>query len=271
MKSLSLKMPYQAELNIETDCLEIISKLELKYGNYIIEREKAPKNDIKILRKDANTYTVIIGESCENTSRPIFYIGRYLFENPSYNSKIIALHGAAVEHNGFCHIFLASTTSGKTTLTSYLTSNGLGYITDDCVLLDRQDLKIYPFTTPIHLREGGLEVLKKYNTLPNDIKILDEPPSLLRYTYTPSLCAKQALPIKSIYFIERTQAENHISRMSTTERMSELMKSPITPYDITKEYLSFLARLAKIDCFHLKYYDMDFVKEVIFNESCAAT
>lgn len=269
MKLLSLKMPYQEELIIACDCSDIITKLELKYGEFLTESKNTKKADIEIIKKNSTDYVLTIGEISTNTSRPIFHIGRFLFENPTYDSKAFALHGAAVEHNGKAHIFLASTTSGKTTLTSYLTSNGLGYLTDDCVLIDREDLKIHPFTTPIHLRDGGLEVLREYNCIPKKVKILSEPPSLLRYTYTPDRCIKQALPIKAFYFISRTESENCISSMPTTQRITELLKSPITPYDITKEHLSFLARLAKIDCFELKYYDMDFVKEIILNESDA--
>ena len=37
-----------------------------------------------------------------------------------------------------------------------------------------------------------------------------------------------------------------------------------------KEYLSFFTQLAKSNCFHLRYYDMDFVKEIIQNEQYPA-
>ena len=59
-----------------------------------------------------------------------------IFDNTNYDRRIFALHGAAVEWKGKGYLFLAATASGKTTLASYLTSQGFGYITDDCILLD---------------------------------------------------------------------------------------------------------------------------------------
>ena len=188
-----------------------------------------------------------------------------MFDNTVYDERILALHGAAVEYDGYCHLFLASTTSGKTTLTSYLTSNGFGYLTDDCILLDRSDYKIHPFTTPIQLREGGLAILNQCNSVPKDIRKLDEPPALTRYVYTHEGCVHRPVPLKNVYFIKLTEGENYLSDMSTTERMTELLKSPITPYGITKEYLCFISRLAKTNCQRLFYSDMNFVKDVITN------
>jgi len=41
------------------------------------------------------------------------------------------------------------------------------------------------------------------------------------------------------------------------------MKSPITTYPITAEYLQLLSRLTKTNCRQLVYSDMAFVAEVI--------
>ena len=54
--------------------------------------------------------------------------------------------------------------------------------------------------------------------------------------------------------------------MTTTEKLAELLHSPITPYPITSEYLKLLSRLAKEDCVRLKYSDMAYAAEVIQNE-----
>lgn len=83
-----------------------------------------------------------------------------IFDNTNYDRRIFALHGAAVEWKGKGYLFLAATASGKTTLASYLTSQGFGYITDDCILLDCVDFQVYPCHTLLHLRDGGVDVLK---------------------------------------------------------------------------------------------------------------
>ncbi len=264
VKLLSLKMPYQAERIIETDRPEIVSRLEMKYGKYISECTESSHSEIKILKGDeADNYTVIIEGRAINTTRPLFHLNRFLFDNPSYNDNVLALHGAAVEWEGKCYVFLASTTSGKTTLTSYLIHQGFGYLTDDCVLLDRNSYMVYPFSTPLHLRDGGLNVLKAYNALPNNLSELTEKDGICRYVYTPKNTVECSIPLGEIFFLERNEAENAVIPMSANEKLTALLKSPITAYPITAEYLRFLSSLGKNYCKRLKYCDMNFVKEVI--------
>ena len=149
MKTYLLKMPCQLAYVIETDCPILGSQLTLKYGRYISECDGVAVPDIKIL-KTGGEYMVVIGEISEKTSSPIFCLNRFLFENPSYSPEMLALHGGAVEYCGKGYVFLAATTSGKTTLTSYLVHDGCGYITDDCVLIDRASLMLHPFAKPLH-------------------------------------------------------------------------------------------------------------------------
>lgn len=265
MKKLVLKMPHQTDCIIETNSFEIVSKLNLKYGKYIAEFSTDKTADIKIIKGEEAMYDVIIEDTAIHTSRPIFYLDRFLFEHPTYDENIFAMHGAAVCIGGKSYAFLGATTGGKTTLTSYLTSCGFSYLTDDCVLLDRQTLEVHPFATPLHLREGGVEVLKKYDALPNNLEILCENDEIARYTYTPENSLENEAPLGEIFFIERTESENAVLTMSATEKLTALLKSPITVYPMTSDYLKFLSDLSKSYCKRLKYCDMNFVKEVIKN------
>lgn len=116
--------------------------------------------DYTALRRAGGYYTVTYGGQTYDTESPLMDIHRQLFEHASYDRSVLALHGAAVAWKGRAVALLAATGSGKTTLTSYLTANGYGYLTDDCVLIDRETLVVYPSVTPLHLREGGVEVLR---------------------------------------------------------------------------------------------------------------
>ena len=82
-------MPCQAEWIIETDCIEIISKLKMKYGKYISERKECGCSDIKIVKNNEIKYTVTIKDVVINTARPIFHLNRFLFDNPSYDNIMI--------------------------------------------------------------------------------------------------------------------------------------------------------------------------------------
>lgn len=264
MRSFLLKMPQQMERIIELDCPELIWKLEMKYGRYVSACESMRMADIRITKSGEAVYTLTIGDTVTQTAQPLVSVERFLFEHPSYDAGVLALHGAAVEWQGKCYVFLASTTTGKTTLTSYLAHCGFGYITEDCVLLDRSTHKVHPFPMPLHLREGGVKVLRRYDAVPVGLQCLRESEDgPCRYVYTPQCCVEKPLPLGEMFFIERTDSQNAVLSMTLTEKIAALMKSPITVYPVTAEYLHFLADLSTQYGKRLQYCDMNFVKEVI--------
>ena len=258
MKHLTFVPPFQTTFNITTNCNELIRLLKLKYGKYMIAfcQSNDTKNIVTV--KKGHLYDIEFENKIINSESGILAIDDIIFNHTVYDKTIFALHGAAVEYNGKAYLFLASTTSGKTTLTSYLTSNGFGYITDDCILLDRKTFEVYPYNTPIHLRDGGVEVLKRFNALPSQLEILDDG-YIKRYIYTPKNSVDKSLPVEKIFFINRTEKDNILEDLDTTSRMSSLMHAPITVYTITPEYLKFISSLSKTNCCKLCYCDMDFV------------
>ena len=265
MKILFLIPIFQPKCSIITNCSLLERQLYLKYGKYL-SSTSTPTDYMIRATKTENNYTIETPTENFESDSPLHEIDKFLFDHTEYDPRVLALHGAAVEWKGKCHLFLAATTSGKTTLTSYLCQNGFGYLTDDCILLDRQSLCVHPFATPIQLRSGGVEVLKHYNALPSNLERLEEGDTLVRYVYTPSNIPSKAVPLANLFFIERTDDENALMEMSTTERITALMKSPITNYPITGEYLRFLSTLAKsIPCYRLHYCNMNYVKELIQN------
>lgn len=267
MVTLFLTTPYQPLYILKTNCPILTHSLFLKYGNYLTTVPMYTQNVIVISKKlvtEISKYDITHNEIYLTTSHPLQAIEEILHAHRTFPPNIFALHGAAIEHNHQAYLFLAPTTTGKTTLTSYLTTQGFGYITDDCVLLDRETFTIHPYTTPLHLRSGGVTVLKEYNALPVTLEYLDDP-TFQRYVYTPDNCITDSLPLGRIFFITRTKHDNHIEEMNGTQRMTALLKSPIIEYPLTSEYMQFIARLSKVPCNQLFYCDMNYVTEVIKN------
>ena len=262
MKTFILSLPTQFPTVVSTNIRSFFSVLRLKYGTYVAEAELSPPADVRIW-EEQGVCTVATKEGSFQTESPLTDFDRYLFEHPTYAPSVLALHGAAVEWRGEAYLFLAATTSGKTTLTSYLTSCGFGYLTDDCILLDRSTFCVHPYTTPIQLRDGGREVLQAYRAEPDGLQLLEESGAQRRWVYTPENSIETAIPLRKIFFLERTEDENGSIGMSATERIAALMKSPITHYPVTGDYLRLLTRLAKTDCYILRYCDMRYVKELI--------
>ena len=263
MKQVTLDLPFQTSFQISTNCGELVGLLKLKYGKYVTASVAEHAKPILALKKDG-VYQVSYEDLTISDESGAFAIDEIVANNTVYDEAVFALHGAAVEHRGKAYLFLASTTSGKSTLTSFLTTAGFGYITDDCILLDRTSFNVYPFSTPIHLREGGLNVLKHLNAAPKTYETIDDE-KIKRFVYTPQNCVTRPAKLDKIFFIERTEQASSLGKMDTIARMAALMKSPITTYTVTPDYLKFLSKLAAKDCFSLKYRDMSFAAEVIEN------
>ena len=181
MTIVTIDQPFQGKFTIQTNCEELTALLRLKYGVFL--KSGGGGCVLSAIRQGASYTLRLNGETIE-TAQPLFEIDRILFERNRYDESVFALHGAAVEWRGAAYLFLASTTGGKTTLASYLSSTGFGYITDDCILLERESFRVTPFPTPIHLREGGLQVLRRYGTAPEELARLDDP-AFPRYIYPP--------------------------------------------------------------------------------------
>jgi len=170
---------------------------------------------------------------CENTfdinlekiasSDPIQEIINIIFENTTSCDGIFALHAGAVSYRGKAIIFVAPTMKGKTTLVSYLIHNGFDYVTDDCVLIDKNEMIVYPFPKPIHLRSGGYEILKKSNLKIENVKSL-EAKSSIKYVFTPQKIANGKLEIEQIIFIEFNETSNEITMLNSAQIIQQLMK-----------------------------------------------
>ncbi|MBO5248851.1 MAG: hypothetical protein J6B54_06180 [Clostridia bacterium] len=257
-----ISCPFQTSFCVETEDEGFLTNLKLKYGRYCVEYGESDASCFGVIRDpETDLYRIRWKgeESCYYS--PLGYLAREIGTCRKFHSDIFALHGAAVVHDGGAYVFLAATTSGKTTLTTFLTQNGFGYLTDDCVLIDRETLEVFPCTTPIHLREGGVSVLRQYGYCPTLAHLRD--PGFERWTFTPLRCEEQPVPLKQIFFLQRTEGENSVVGLPTNEIFSRLLTSPIVEYSLTADYLKMISRLAQGVPKELRYADMNYVKEVL--------
>ena len=261
MVAVSICPPCETAFTVRTDCTAVRDSLLVSHGRFARPGD-APGGSVITAERRGAAYCVTAFGRCVQTQTPLFEIGNMMHEHRQFSPEIFALHGGAVEHNGGAVLLLAPSTTGKTTLTAYLAHLGFGYVTDDCILLDRESFAVRPHAAPLHLREGGFRVLEKMGAAPADFRFCGDG-GALRRAYTPERCVEAPLPLKRIFFIERSEHENGIREMTTTEKTIELLKSPITNYEMTAEYLAFISRLAKVPCTRLVYCDMDYVADVI--------
>lgn len=257
---------HKPDYEMNTNCRQFIEALRLQYGKYIKDTVDS-YNPYKIIvtRETNNSYIIDHLGGRVATDKPLREIDEILFNTTTYDETVLPLHGAAVEYNGYVYVFLAPTTTGKTTLTAYLINYNFGYITEDCILLDKQTFKLFSYACPLHLRTGSLEVLQKYGINIANLKPLDDPAGI-RYIYTPHNYGMESLPLGRIFFLKRSETENRITGMTSSESMIELMKASMTVTPPSSEYIRLIARLAKTGCKQIIYRDMEYVRDIIIEE-----
>lgn len=89
--------------------------------------------------------------------------------------NVVGLHGAAVAKGDTAFLLLAKTSSGKSTLTSFLCLSGYQYITDDEIFISQETLKLQPVYKKLSLRPQGYNILQDtFKNTEGPAKILDE-------------------------------------------------------------------------------------------------
>lgn len=107
----------------------------------------------------------------------------------------IFVHCGAVEHNGECLLFPASTYSGKSTLIRALVDQGARYMSDEFALVNTTTRKVHAFPRRLHLRG---------NT-----------PSVVKLPGPSHEAVVHGLPVKWIYFLKYTEG-SHLSIAAST-------------------------------------------------------
>ena len=108
MKTVILSLPMQPPFAIATNVDTLIDRLKIKYGSYVTLQNAATTSAICI--EEANgAITFSAGGNTHTTSQPLWELDRYLFDHTAYDSRILALHGGAVEWKQHAYLFLAPT------------------------------------------------------------------------------------------------------------------------------------------------------------------
>lgn len=194
------------------------------------------------------------------TDSPVQALQNILFEETDYQKTLFPLHGGAIETGGFAHLFLAPTHAGKTTLIAYLTKQGYPYINDDRILIDMDTLCVVPDPSPIHLRPESVPVLARYGCTVEGREIRVE--NIHRIAYLPEKIATAELPIRNIYFIERSERENSCRDIPRDEAVRLLLAGLISPKANDINRLKCAIRLAS-RCKKLVYSDMQYVSNLL--------
>lgn len=218
--------------------------------------QEAPSN---IARESAKPLLAI--DSAQDY--PLEDIVHFVYEHNNCKDGHFAFHGGAVTKGEDAYLFLASTTTGKTTLITYLTQLGYTYLNDDCFYFNMETLEVPPYTAPIHVREGGFAYLQ--SALPRPLPESEYRHMAIRvaprYVIYPENRTTITTRPRAIFFIDRTDDPNvpdSCTKMNGFEAMRHLMMGALIPYQMSKEYLEFFRRLTPY-CYKLVYHNAETV------------
>jgi len=74
--------------------------------------------------------------------------------------NVLFMHAAGAEADGKGYLFPAYGGTGKTTLTLGLMGEGLGVLGDDLLLVEADNLKVYPYLRPLHIFTYNVRTLR---------------------------------------------------------------------------------------------------------------
>lgn len=251
---------HNIDIAVRTNSIDLSQHIKAYYDPFISLTPQHTTAEIEVL-VDNDGIWIRTQKQRYKTDHALQSVINFVYENISINDDMFAMHAAAIEYQGQAYVLAGATGSGKTTLTTYLTSKGFGYITDDCTLISRNTFAITPYLCKIHLRAGGMEVLKS-QCIPVE-SIFFKHSAEARYLYTPQKQMQEPLPLKAILWLNRTKDQNDTQSISSGELMRLLMESAISQNKLSGEHLRFLSRLSSIVCQKVRYQDMGYVEQVI--------
>lgn len=176
------------------------------------------------------------------------------------------LHGAALSKNGNAFLLLGETQAGKSTMSAYLTLSDYKYITDDKIIFKLSDFKLNMYNRPLHLRDGGLEVLKR---------IFGDKIPVKQHRYSKDLRwllnVEQEVEdsdkyIKVIFILNRNEnSENKITELSTQEAFDLIFKNSYCSANVVKNAIATANFNSRLKTYRLDYSEAEKAEGIISN------
>lgn len=200
-----------------------------------------------------------------DAENPLGEIQNFVYENTTCREPYFVFHGGAVTRGEDAYLFLAATTTGKTTLIAYLSQLGYTYLNDDCFYMHMDTLEVMPYSAPIHLREGGFSYLQSVLKDPLPPCVHMGSPHSMRHIFWPQQQAQIPTKPKRIFFLNRTDdpsLADCCASMPAFAALNRLFTSALVPYHMNKRYIQFFQKLTPL-CYELTYHDAPYVAKLL--------
>ena len=254
-----IKRPCYSDITIETNSLTVVSILKDVFGEGYMARDKKSGVTISCFKEKEKYLIGVNNASFAEFDSPIPLL-HVIEAQEQLDPRFFVLHGASVGKNSTVFLLLAPSSGGKSVLTLYLCSNGLDYITEDKIIIAKKDFGVIPFTTPIHIRQSGIEYVD--NSVVFQQGIFHYNDDLERFVFSPYNMLESEIKTVVVLFIQ-IKIANEIRKLDYYNAMPLIMKSLVHNSQTDIESMKNCARLARFPCYSLDYNSMNFVLNFI--------
>ena len=171
-----------------------------------------------------------------------------MFHLANHNRHGLLIHAAAVHCQGGCLLMPGKTAAGKTTLTAWLTQQGLGYLTDELVHIPLGSRDVHAFTRPLNVKASARHALAGVISFVRGPDVLDGPgATLVRAERLDHRAASpEASRLAGIVFPRyQTGSQFHVAALTKGRTAFRLTECLINARNLPAHGLHELARLAR--------------------------
>ena len=256
---------------ISSDNTELLKKIELYYGkmslNNVIIKQNSVLHKIDYM-KNILTVNNFNGEMVLMKSQNIDYIMsiilRYIRDSIILDDNYILYHASCVKVGEEVYMLVGSTSSGKTTLTAYLsTLPNASVLSEDITMVNYTNCKVVPLPRPLLLRMDSYELLiKKYNLN-----------FRMTHSITYSGCERIAVvdtteEASKPFLVDKILFLNLDKNFTVIEKCKNYENLLINSYSNSDTYKNVCASISltsKVPMYNVHYFDLEEVYENIKN------
>ncbi len=251
---------------ITTDCNELYDKLQIYYGEIFYQklsnRLKYAVQTINYSNGKLSIPTTTVSKALNNTDLALSEILRYIRNNLYLEKVFNSYHASCVKIEDKTVMLVGGTSSGKTTLTAFLSyCPNATIISEDITIVNYNDCTVSPLHRPLFLR------INSYKLLSNDYNIRFHTPRFVTYSGSERVmvkdvecCLLDKAELTAILFLK---LDKDLQRTKEINGFESLLENSYSNFDFHKNVCSALSLSCRVPSFSFHYYNLEDAYEVI--------
>ena len=182
-------------------------------------------------------------------------INEIIYQSIVDNRDGFAIHAAAVGNGDGAMLLPGKSGSGKSTLVTWLISRGCNYLTDELVVISKDDRRVLPFTRPITIKTGSKAIMSSFLTIDPEKVLEGERGMMVPHRLVNKRFSAFSPPLSGVLFPQYVPGVSpEITRLSGAEGCLNLMACYVNARNIRDHGINRMAALAReIPFYRLAY------------------